>query len=713
MSTPRKFGHEFLVNTTTTDEQDTPTITGLADGGFVISWMDLSRTGGDASFGAIRAQAYNGDGTARGAEFLVNTTTAGHQGAPTITGLADGGFVISWADFSRTGGDTSDYAVRAQAYDADGSARGGEFLVNTTTAGHQFDPTITGLADGGFVISWMDLSGTGGDTSDGAIRAQAYNGDGTARGAEFLVNTTTTNDQSNPTITGLADGGFVISWQDFSANAFGNATIGIRAQAYDGDGTARGSEFLVNTIDTEMQIDPTITGLADGGFVISWADGEAGVIQAHAYDADGTARGAEFQVTTAAGNLDTPTITGLADGGFVVSWAEDSATSGDTSGYAIRAQAYNGDGSARGAEFLVNTTTVYDQINPTITGLADGRFTISWQDLSRTGGDTSVYAIRAQIFDPRDNAVRLNGTMLDDGYVGTHFGDVMSGFIGDDNLKGRGGDDDLFGQVGNDILVGGQGNDRLYGDAGNDTLFGGGGDDQLYGGSGKDVLKGGFGLDYLAGNGGNDTYVVDNTGDVVVEKAGQGHDLVKSSAISLDLANYANVENLQLTGTGALDVTGNSGANHLVGNDGANTLTGLGGADVLIGGAGADTLEGGAGRDKYTGGADADTFVFAAVSDSGTVWTTRDIIRDFTQSTEGEQGDTIDVSGIDASVTAPGDDAFAFVGTAAFSGTEGELRYFQTASNTIVQADIDGDGVADFGITLIGLHALVAGDFIL
>lgn len=63
--------------------------------------------------------------------------------------------------------------------------------------------------------------------------------------------------------------------------------------------------------------------------------------------------------------------------------------------------------------------------------------------------------------------------------------------------------------------------------------------------------------------------------------------------------------------------------------------------------------------------------------------------------------------------TAGGDRAFPFIGAAAFSGTEGELRYVQLGANTYVQGDVNGDGVADLEIKLLGLHTLVAGDFVL
>ncbi len=173
---------------------------------------------------------------------------------------------------------------------------------------------------------------------------------------------------------------------------------------------------------------------------------------------------------------------------------------------------------------------------------------------------------------------------------------VAAGTSGDDNLIGSNANNVIDGLAGNDTIAGRGGDDTLYGGMGDDTLLGEIGKDTLDGGAGNDVLDGGVDSDTMTGGAGNDTYFVDNAGDVIVENSNEGIDTVNSS-VTHTLG--ANVENLNLTGTTAINGTGNTLDNGLIGNSANNTLTGGAGNDTLDGGAGADTMVGGTGNDSY------------------------------------------------------------------------------------------------------------------
>src|SRR6267378_3902828 len=144
-----------------------------------------------------------------GSEILVNTATANNQLALQITALSNGGFVVTWEDGSQgvggATGDSSNDAVKAQVFAANGTRVGSELLVNTATAGTQHEQQITALSNGGFVVTWEDFSsGVGGATGDSdqtAVKAQVFAADGTRVGSELLVNTATLSSQEVPQIT--------------------------------------------------------------------------------------------------------------------------------------------------------------------------------------------------------------------------------------------------------------------------------------------------------------------------------------------------------------------------------------------------------------------------------------------------------------------------------------------------------------------------------
>jgi Ca2+-binding RTX toxin-like protein len=238
--------------------------------------------------------------------------------------------------------------------------------------------------------------------------------------------------------------------------------------------------------------------------------------------------------------------------------------------------------------------------------------------------------------------LKLNGTDPING-TGNAGNNVLTGNSANNILNGGEGNDTLNGGAGNDTLIGGLGNDVYQvdstndvitentnegtdtiqssvtfslatfpnienltltgssaingtGNAANNSLTGNAANNTLNGGDGNDTLNGGTGVDTLIGGLGNDIYQVDSTTDVITENASEGTDTIQSS-VTFTIASLANIENLTLTGSNAINGTGNAANNSLTGNTANNTLDGGDGNDTLNGGAGNDTLIGGNGND--------------------------------------------------------------------------------------------------------------------
>ena len=186
------------------------------------------------------------------------------------------------------------------------------------------------------------------------------------------------------------------------------------------------------------------------------------------------------------------------------------------------------------------------------------------------------------------------------------------------------------------------------------------------------------------------------------------------------LVNGGRIFGAVLLGLGA-DVYDGRGGSHegfyVDGGDGDDLLRGGGAEDNLRGGLDVDTLNGKGGDDvlaggrhgdRLTGGGGADEFAYLSLLDSAVDPVRRDTITDFHRG----EGDVIDLSALDA-VGGPGNQAFDFIGTAAFSNVAGQLRYGVSGGNALVQADVNGDGAADFTLLLSDVSGLNAGDFVL
>ncbi|MCB2136832.1 MAG: hypothetical protein KDE08_12950 [Rhodobacteraceae bacterium] len=327
---------------------------------------------------------------------------------------------------------------------------------------------------------------------------------------------------------------------------------------------------------------------------------------------------------------------------------------------------------------------------PTITTLVDFTDFMSTSLIS-AGGASSPFAAGDSIdlstapFSTLDQNDVMNGTSAHDRFVGGVGNDTLFGNSGNDTLLGGADHDQLHGGVGFDRLEGASGNDQLFGDLGVDILYGGVGFDTLDGGEGNDRLYGDLGVDLLLGGNGDDRLEGGGHNDRLV--GGLGNDTV-FGGFGFD----------RLEGLGGDDrLYGQLGADQLFGNFGNDYLDGGSENDKLFGAEGDDTLIGGTGTDTMSGGAGWDVFVFNSVADSG-VGTARDVITDFASDPFNNNNDHIDLSAL-------GITSSQYIFASAFSGSfTPEVRHVLVngGADTLIQADVDGDGMVDFELMLLG-----------
>jgi len=301
-------------------------------------------------------------------------------------------------------------------------------------------------------------------------------------------------------------------------------------------------------------------------------------------------------------------------------------------------------GSARGVDALQGGKG--DDVlvfNGSIAGSERAVFSGAYANYRITIGTDGIITVRDLTGADGVDTIRANPSSLD-----LVFKDKTIGFVALLNIPKTAGQNlsghDLVGQDASDILRGLDENDILQGEGGFDALFGGNGNDALYGGAGEDRLWGERGKREAAG--GNDK---------------------------------------------------------LVGGSGDDRLFGEGGNDSLFGGTGYDKMEGGAGADQMTGGAGADIFIWRSISDTGRTSGKADLARDFSFAA----GDKLDLSLIDANAGLPGNQAFSFIGTGAFSAA-GQIRYAHAKGETLLFLNTDADSAAEGLIRLSGLKTPTA-----
>jgi hypothetical protein len=519
-------GGEAQVNTQTKSDQDLAKIIPTTGGGFMVVFEGADN--GTLSSGIV-AQRFDATGAKLGLEFNVNTFEVGSQSQFEIGEISGGGTVVVWNSNPQDG---SSAGVFGQRFGATGNPIGTEFQVNTTTFQSQLNATVTGLASGGFVVTW-DSPGQVGTASDRGVYGQIYTAGGVAIGGEFKVHDSALVSELNEGVVALSGGGFVVGYRE------GNTTHLI-GKIYDAAGNAvpGGEVFLSEHQGQQQGSNLQLVALENDKFVAVWQSPSlAGDVAFRVFDADGTPRGGGTGHSINVEGQVAPFVKALPDGGFAIIF-QSNGLDGGLAGVAISrfSPGGNGYGGALQVETNVNTQTRNNQYDPAFDVDGDGNIVVSWTSDQQDGSLTGIYA--QTLITP------VFGTFIEDTMTGTSGGDYLAGWQGSDTLIGRGGNDwleggeepdFLFGGKGNDRLIGGYREDDLYGGAGcdrligewsSDRLFGGAGGDKLYGEARGDILKGGGGHDLLFGGKGNDRLTGGNGEDAFVFNRKSGRDVI-------------------------------------------------------------------------------------------------------------------------------------------------------------------------------------------
>ena len=579
-----------------------PDVTALSNGNYVVVGVS-----GDLGNTSIQMRIVNPVGAnvlaTTALPFTVNNAVPDTQ--PTVTALANGGYVVAWANIE---GDDSD--VYVQVFENTGIARTGPVLVTGAGDTDRAEmPQVQALEDGSFVVVYDE-------DALGQLRIEHFNARGVQLGEPFDISAGVA--VSSPSVTSLADGRIAVTF------VRQNGEIGMELlDTRDNANAVPGAGYQVGTVGNDSFLVGVGAQVVSGHFGDDIIRVAANQVDPASFFNGGAGTDSLRLTDSAAGtwNFIGETVAGFERLTFESS-GSFARTAVFTSAQFAQFAAVDFDADVASAETLVielQNAPVFDLTDTTFTGF----------------GSNDRIEVRGSALNEA-----ITGSALNDSVTGAAGNDLLLGGQGDDTVDGGSGNDTLDGGAGNDVMRGGLGLDRFtLADAGDriveeQSLVGGFdtvvsftqtinlaniaqftgrieaasifGDaainvvgnlvaNILTGNDAGNVINGLAGADNMRGRGGNDTYVVDNAGDVVDESlAGSfGNDRILSS-VTVSMSNTAQVrgavERLELQGSANINGTGNLLQNAIFGNAGNNSLNGLGGNDILTGGAGADNF---------------------------------------------------------------------------------------------------------------------------
>lgn len=363
---------EYSISGPLPGDQVAPHLAISRRGGYVV-WED-NATDGDRAGISARRLLDNLSGWL--APFRVNEQGRGDQKNPQVALLPGGGAVFVW----QSAESDADF-IYVRFLRDDGTFATGDIPVTYATTGQLLNPAIAVLADGNLVVVWSD-NGRDGDLQ--GVFGQRFTPAGAKLGESFRVNQFTSNNQRSPALAAVTGGGFVVAW--ISELQTGWHSVDVFARVFGADGQPSSDEFLVNT-DTRICAQPALSVGADGGFLVAWAQfaGQSGAVTApptegwnvfaRPFLADGSAAGPAVQLNAYVENHQyQPRLSAIGDDHLAV-WV---SVGQDGSREGIYGRFLDRLGVPKGDEFLVNTTTISQQLYPVVAADGPNRLLVAW-----------------------------------------------------------------------------------------------------------------------------------------------------------------------------------------------------------------------------------------------------------------------------------------------------------------------------------------------
>lgn len=402
-------GDQFLVAETLGFEATPAALAVQPSGQFMVAWESYQSDGTGFD---VFAQRYAADGSPLTATpFKVNSLDVGEQSAPALAVDGAGNVLVVWQSKDQDG---NGYGIFGQWYDSTGTAAGGEFPINTVTAGDQKAPSVAMDGAGSPVIAWQSFGQDGSDWGIYYTRLEAVSGvtyDTTPDG-DMLVNTTTVGIQQSPAVAAAANGNFVIAWEAIDPAGGSDASLDIYARVLDSTGGTIAAQMRVNTDTLRDQVTPQAAMDADGDFVVVWVGGgipgSGSDIFGQRFNALGVAQGTQLGVNTTTRASQVGGVVAMdQDGNFLVAWQsvhQDGFSEG------IYAREYGAAGTMLQGEFLVNTVTEGPQSAPSIGMNATGRAVVAWRG-KNDEHESALFAQRFQIPNTAPDLLRVGGEL--------------------------------------------------------------------------------------------------------------------------------------------------------------------------------------------------------------------------------------------------------------------------------------------------------------